>query len=119
MNTTEMYFTKFSEGETLTRYSKIKEKDIIVADRGYCSISEICYTVEHKANYVIRMRSNSFNLYTEDGTKYDLTEELKRDYTPGRAIDLKLFIKNKKEYIPVRIYAAAKSDDDIKKVSDR
>lgn len=61
------------------------------------------------------MRSNSFNLYTEDGTKYDLTEELKRDYTPGRAIDLKLFIKNKKEYISVRICAAAKSDDDIKK----
>lgn len=115
MNATEMYFTAASDGETLTRYTNIKEKDIIVADRGYCSISEICYTVGHKADYVLRMRSTSFNLYTEDGKKYDLTEELKRDYTPGRIIDLKLFIKSKKEYIPVRICAVAKSDKDIEK----
>lgn len=115
MNTTELYFTPASEGETLTRYTKIKDKDIIVADRGYCSIREINYVVEHKADYVIRMRSNSFNLYTKDGTKYDLTEELKMDCTPGRKIDLNLFIKNKKEYIPVRICAVAKSDKDIEK----
>ena len=115
MNTTEMYFTAASEGETLKRYTKIKENDIIVADRGYCSISEIKYVVEHKADHVIRMRSNSFNLYNEDGTKFDLTEELKRDYTPGRKIDLKLFIKSGKEYIPVRICAVAKTDEDIKK----
>lgn len=115
MNTTELYFTPASEGETLTRYTKIKDKDIIVADRGYCSIREINYVVEHKGDYVIRMRSNSFNLYTKDGTKYDLTEELKMDDTPGRKIDLNLFIKNKKEYIPVRICAVAKSAKDIEK----
>lgn len=115
LNTTEMYFTNASEGETLTRYKNIKEKDIIDADRGYCSIKEICYVLDHKADYVIRMRLNSFNLYTKDGTKYDLTEELKRDYTPGRKIDIQLFFKNKKDYIPVRICAVAKSDEDIKK----
>lgn len=61
------------------------------------------------------MCSNSFNLYTKDGTKYDLTEELKMDDTQGREIDLNLFIKNKKEYILVRICAVAKSDKDIEK----
>lgn len=61
------------------------------------------------------MRSNSFNLYTEEGIKYDLTEEMKRDYTPGRKIDIQLFLKNKKDYIPVRICAIAKSDEDIQK----
>jgi len=115
MNTVEMYFTTATEGETLTRYKKLKEKDLIVADRGYCSITEIHYVIEHKADYVIRMRSNSFTLYTEDRTKFDLTEEFKRDYTPGRKIDLKLFMKKGKEYIPVRICAVAKTDEDIKK----
>lgn len=115
MNTTEMYFTSASEGETLTRYTNINEKDLIVADRGYCTIKGIRYVTEHKADYVLRMRSNSFNLYTKDGTKYDLTEELKKDYTPGRKIDLDLFVKNNKEYIPVRICAVAKSEADIQK----
>ena len=115
MNTTEMYFTKATEGETLTRYTRIKENQIIVADRGYCSIREINYIVEHKDDYVIRMRSNSFNLYREDGKKFDLTEELKKDDTPGRKIDLSLFIKRGKEFIPVRICAIAKSYEDVKK----
>lgn len=115
MNTTEMYFTKASEGETLTRYTQIKENDIIIADRGYCSITEIRHVIEHKGDYVIRMRSNSFNLYRKDGTKFDLTEELKKDYTPGRKIDINLFIKNGKEMIPIRVCAIAKSDEDVRK----
>ncbi len=115
MNTTEMYFTKASEGETLTRYTQIKKNDIIVADRGYCSITEIKHVIENKGDYVIRMRSNSFNLYREDGTKFDFTEELKKDYTPGRKIDVNLFIKSGKEMIPVRVCATAKSDEDVRK----
>ena len=115
MNTVEMYFTTAAEGETLTRYKSLKENDLIVADRGYCSISEIHYVIKHNADYVIRMRSNSFNLYTEDKKKFDLTKELKSDYTPGRRIELKLFMKDGKEYIPVRICAVAKTDEDIKK----
>lgn len=116
MNTTEMYFTSASEGETLTRYTSHNEKDLIVADRGYCTIKGIRYVTEHKADYVLRMRSSSFNLYTKDGTKYDLTEELKKGYTLGRKIDLDLFFKNNKEYIPVRICAVVKSEADIQKI---
>ena len=115
MNTVEMYFTAATEGETLTRYNNIKKNDLIVADRGYCSITEINYVIKHKADYVIRMRSNSFTLYTEDGMKFNLTEELKSDYTPGRKIDLKLFMKKGEDYIPVRICAIAKTDEDVKK----
>ena len=115
LNTTEMYFTKASEGETLTRYTQIKENDIIIADRGYCSIKEIRHVLAHKGNYVLRMRSNSFHLYQEDGTKFDLTEELKKDYTPGRKINMPLLIKSGKERIPVRVCAIAKSDKDVRK----
>lgn len=71
--------------------------------------------IGHEGDYVIRMRSNSFNLYKKDGTKFDLTEELKKDYTPGRKIDIDLFIKSKKEMIPVRVCAIAKSDEDVRK----
>lgn len=115
MNTTEMYFTTATEGETLTQYNNIGKGDIIVADRGYCSITGIKHTVEHQADYIIRERSNSFTLYNADSAKFDLTAELKKDYTPGRKIDLKLFIKSGKNCIPVRICAVAKSDEEIEK----
>lgn len=115
LNSVEMYFTDASEGETLTRYKNINEKDIIVADRGYCAAKGIFHVIDHKADYVIRMRSNSFNLYNEDKTKFDLTAELKKDFTPGRKIDLNLFMKSGKNFIPVRICAIAKSDEDIQK----
>ncbi len=44
-----------------------------------------------------------------------LSFTIKKDYTPGRKIDLNLFVKNNKEYIPVRICAVAKSEADIQK----
>ena len=115
LNSVEMYFTDAFEGETLTRYENINEKDIIVADRGYCTTKGIFHVTDHKADYVIRMRSNSFNLYNEDETKFDLTAELKKDFTPGRKIDLNLFVKRGKDFIPTRICAIAKSDEDIQK----
>lgn len=115
LNSAESYFTDASEGETLTRYKNICKNDIIVADRGYCTCKSISHVVDHEADYIIRMRSNSFNLYNEDKTKFDLTAELKRDLTPGRKIDLKLSIKGEKGFIPVRICAIAKTDEDIEK----
>ena len=45
----------------------------------------------------------------------DETLELKSDYTQGRKIDLKLFMKKGQDYIPVRICAIAKTDEDVKK----
>ena len=115
MNATEMHFTKATEGERLTRYTKIKENDIIVGDRGYCSIKGIKHVLEYKADYIMRVCSNNFNFYDENGVKFDLTAELKKDYTPGRRIDIKLFIKDRKEYIPLHICAVAKSERDVKK----
>ena len=37
LNLTEVYFTTAAEGETLTRYTHIREKDLILADRAYAT----------------------------------------------------------------------------------
>ena len=41
LNLTEVYFTTAAEGETLTRYTHIREKDLILADRAYATRSGI------------------------------------------------------------------------------
>ncbi len=76
LNTTEMYFTGADEGETLTRYTKIRKNDLIIADRAYCTLKGICHVLEHDAYFVFRLRSNSFNLYDESHKVFDLTEKL-------------------------------------------
>lgn len=58
-----MYFTGADEGETLMRYTAIKSNDLIIADRAYGTLRGISHVLKHKANFVIRLRSNSFNLY--------------------------------------------------------
>lgn len=114
LNATEMYFTDASEGETLTRYQNIREHDLILADRAYGTLKSILHTIEHHADFAIRLRSNSFALYTSEGERFDLTEQLK-DWTPGKYLDLSLFCKNGKELIPIRICALAKTEEQIQK----
>lgn len=114
LNTTEMYFTGAEEGETLTRYTKIKKNDLIIGDRAYGTITGISHILEHNAEFVIRLRSNSFNLYNSQKEKFDLTEEL-MNWESGKTVDLKLFCKKGNDYIPIRVCALAKTEEQIKK----
>ena len=70
--------------------------------------------LEHKADFVIRLRSNNFCLYDSNHQKYDLTDQLK-NWEPVKRLNLHLFCKIGKEYIPVRICAVAKTNEQIEK----
>lgn len=114
LNLVEFHFTPASEGETLTRYQNIKEHDLILADRAYGTLKSITHVIEHKADFVIRLRSNSFNLYTSEGGLFDLTSQLK-DWKEGKLLDLSLFCKSGKTMFPIRVCALAKTEEQIQK----
>lgn len=114
LNTTEMYFTGADEGETLTRYTAIKNNDLIIADRAYGTLKGINHVLKHKAGFVIRLRSNSFQLYDSEYQKFDLTERLK-SWKSGEVLDFRLFCKIGNEHIPVRVCAVAKTEEQIEK----
>lgn len=115
LNIVEFHFTKASEGEKISRYEKIKAKDIIVADRAYGTIKSMEYVKEKEADFLFRLRANGFNLYKKKNEKFDITKYLKENYEVGKIIDLKLFYKSEKGYNPVRICAIAKNEKDIEK----
>ena len=114
LNLTEVYFTTAAEGETLTRYTHIREKDLILADRAYATRSGIFHVLDSHADFLLRMRSTSFSLYTATGERYDLTEMLK-EHQPGKLIDLVLYIKREQQFVPVRICALGKTEEDVRK----
>lgn len=118
LNMVEMYFTDASEGEKITRYTKIQPDDIILADRIYGTPTGMQYMKEHKAFFVFRIRAEAFTLYQENGEKFDLTKRLK-EWKSGEIINLSLFFKKNKEMIPVRICAKGKTQEEIEKSQHR
>lgn len=115
LNMVEFHFTGANEGEKIGRYENIRPKDIIIGDRAYGTISGMKYVADKGADFLFRLKAKSFNLYTEEKEKFDLTEFLKENYEAGKIIDLNLFCKSGKEYYPVRICAVGKTKSDIEK----
>lgn len=115
LNIVEFHFTEASEGEKISRYEKIKPKDIVIADRAYGTIKGMEYVTEKNADFIFRLKAKSFNLYTEDGEVFDFTTFLQKSYKAGKMIDLNLFYKSGKNYHPIRICAVGKNEKDIEK----
>ena len=122
LNTAEMYFTGAEEGETLTRYKNINKNDLIVADRGYGTVKGIVYVLKHGADFLLRLKANSFNVYDRKHNKISLTEKLK-NCTPGKGLDIHVYLKAGKSYVPIRICALyntkTKEEELIKKTKKR
>lgn len=106
----EMHLTSASEGEKLTRFEKFQKDDIVIADRAYPSIKGILALEEKGVDYVLRFRSNAFNLYDENHNKVELTDYL-IDLNESESMDVSLFFKNGNEYKPVRICVMRKTQE--------
>lgn len=118
-NMAEMHVTGGDVGESMTRYSTLREKDLVIGDRAYGTQRGIRYVTETcHADYMLRMKAESFRLFekTEDGYRiFDLKEQLKKWYA-GRIVDLSLYCKGSDgEMLPLRICALGKDSKDIEK----
>lgn len=111
----EMYLTSAAEGETITRYQKLEKKDIVLGDRAYGTMKGIRHVREQDADYIFRLKANSFILYTAEHEKFDLSQFLETEWAPGKLLDLHLCYKDGKNYHPVRICALGKTKEQIEK----
>lgn len=103
--------TEQSAGESLKNFD-IKEKDLIIADRAYGTITSIEHCLGSGGEFIIRIKNKSFNLYNQQGEKILLSDWLK---TIGKkAEELIVFIKDSnKNLIPLRICAVKKTKEEI------
>lgn len=60
-------------GESLKNF-ETKEKDLIIADRAYGTITSIEHCLHSGDEFMIRIRNKSFNLYNKQGKKILLSD---------------------------------------------
>ncbi|MDR1580822.1 MAG: transposase [Synergistaceae bacterium] len=101
--------TKQEVGETLRNF-ELSEGDLVIADRAYGTMNGIEHCLESKADFILRVRSNCFSLYDEQGGKIDVLSSLGGlDY--GQSTGFQAFIRRPGGLpIPVRICAKRKSE---------
>ncbi len=104
--------TEQSTGESLKNF-EIKEKDLIIADRAYGTITSIEHCLKSGGEFIIRIKNKPFNLYNQHGEKILLSDWLK---TVGRkATKITIYIKSSnKRRIPLRICAVKKTKEEIR-----
>jgi hypothetical protein len=102
----EMKLTSNKEGEKLTRH-QVKENDVIVADRIYCTIRGIEHVLANEGDFLIRFKSKAFSLYDEEGKSLELLRYL-RHLGPLESTEVRCFYKLNGELRPIRIVAMKK-----------
>jgi len=114
MQCAEFRITTEAVGETLKNFD-FQPNDLIVADRVYSTFVGMRHCIESGANFVMRLRSKSFNMYDIQDQKIDLLGHLK-ELEAGNALDITVHVKmNGTESTPIRICAIKKDEGSIEK----
>jgi len=103
----EFLVTDIRTGEKLRNFQKFGKNDIVMADRMYGTIPGIAYLKEHKAGYVLRIKSNGFSVFDRKNQKIDLIKRLSK-LKEGKIADISAQCIINGRYEPVRICALRK-----------
>jgi hypothetical protein len=114
LETIEVKVTDYREGEKLNQYTEIQSGDIVVADRMYGTLKSTEYALRRGCDYVIRLKSNAFNLYDAFGVQVDIAKKVEK-MKQGAHKELKLYCKKGKELQPIRLCIYRKNDTEIEK----
>jgi len=105
-------------GESLCNF-EFKENDLIIADRMYSTFKGIKNCLESGANFILRFRKNSFNVYDTKSRKIDLPEMLKK-LEEEEILDLPVFVNlDGKERTQLRICAVRKQEKHLKQTEQK
>jgi hypothetical protein len=109
LETIETKLTDYREGEKLSQYTEMQPGDIVVADRAYGTIKSIEYTLGCGCDYVLRLKSNAFNLYDKSGKRVDIAEKIEK-MKQGAYKELNLHYKKGNKLQPIRLCIYRKTD---------
>lgn len=103
----EFKLTTEGTGEKLTNFD-FKEKDLVMGDRAYATLTGIEHCKKYNANFILRMKNKAFTLYNKDSEILDLAELLKG--VGNSACDIFVYYKGTDKVLhPLRICAVKKS----------
>jgi hypothetical protein len=104
--------TPQSTGETLVNF-EIKPRMLVLADRIYATVNGMMHCLNAGADFVVRMRKNSFKACDSNGNRLNLLAIFKQLKT-GEYADFKALALSKDgKRVPVRICAKRKTPEQI------
>lgn len=110
--------TEGKEGERLSRFTA-HEGDIFIADRAYGTITGMEHIREAGAGFILRLKTNAFILYDEEGKRVSIMPDL-RLLSPWEPYWRDYFYKNKEgKLFPVRIVATRKDAQAVSQATRR
>ena len=110
--------TKEAVGESLTNFA-FKKGDLVMGDRAYGTIKGIEHCLACGAEYLLRLRTNCFNIYDAEGNKIEILSVAK-DLKHGESAEFAGYIhRAKKEHIPVRVCVKRKDKEACDKARKR
>jgi len=118
MQSLEHVITTSKTGESLTNFN-LGKNDLVIADRAYATIKGIKHCCEKGAQYILRLRKNSFTVRDERGEKMDLLEVFAH-LKGNEYADFQAYATNSdKATVPIRICAIRKTPDAIVQTQKR
>lgn len=106
----EMLLTDTGNGEKLSNFKNFGKNDVVIGDRGYCSIQGMEYLKERGSDFIIRFATKRFNLYNKNHRKVNEISYFK-GLKEGESGEIELFYLYKGEYKPVRLCAIRKTKE--------
>jgi hypothetical protein len=114
MSSLQCKVTAQAVGETLVNFVMAPGM-VVIADRMYSNVRAMLHCVSAGADYILRMRKNSFKTCDQGGNVLDLLSIFKR-LKEGECADLKAVAVSKDgTSVPVRICAVRKTPEQIEK----
>ena len=120
MTSHEFKVTDSKTGETLTNFTASKG-DLFLGDRVYASKKGISHCLNNEADFILRLRSDAFLMYLDNGEKVDLLKRLSEAKTNEAvgipvSVDLSDYGLGMRK---MRVCALKKSQEDIEKAMKR
>jgi hypothetical protein len=118
LSTDQYRVTDRHTGESLKNFD-FESGTIVLGDRAYATPECMVHCQKSGADYLLRVKKNSFTLYNEDGQKLELLPFL-NNLRDGEEAEIRGIVKTRdKTELPVRVCAIRKTPDAIVATSKR
>jgi hypothetical protein len=114
MSSLQCNITARTVGETLVNFT-MRPKMIVLADRLYSTVNGITHCLDAGADFVLRMRKNSFKACDANGEPLDLLGELEKAGENSNADFTAFAVSKAGVCVPVRICAKRKTPEQIER----
>lgn len=118
LDVVEMHLSEITQGERVGNFEYFGAGDVVIGDRAYGNIQGIEYLRGRGSDFVIRLRTGAFRVYTKEGEPVELADYFER-LGEGESGETTVYYKTGNEYLPLRICARRKSAEEEQEGRER